>query len=754
MSYSKIAQAVNAYKRNELQIAIDILESVIESDTSNHPAHFNLGSIYQEKNELNLAAEHLQQALYLQPAHLQTWYSLIDVLYQASLYSSVLSVISVLEHHIEIAPHLKQLKIDCIRSLKEGERIAAYDWSKESKRLLNLEEETKTRQRVIDVVASDRQVLLTAFRYLNKYRGFYKIKEELYEKAVFRYPVDGEILLLKAEWHAQRFEMEAAMKFAKLASLFLVDEFELNAMVTLVTGKFEGQFASFISQSIISKKLNFFSEFLIKHRMFVFSEIYLKKLSETNSLTPSLTFNYALTLNALGKYKQAAVFCTEFLKNEPENEEGIILFDLISEQINPNLVVEVPTEKVCSSALLADHYATQLTKVRNYPGAIDLYHTAISLDHNRVEFYNNLGLAFQAIGNIGEATNSFMMALRIDPKFELAIYNLSAIHRFEYEDKYFNLTQDLFNERLSIGRLNHRITFSLAKAMSDASRYEEAYKLYVQANKQRKKILNFNINEEKKLFERIRQRPLSIRHANINSSSVKPIFIVGMPRSGTTLVEQILGNHSQVTPLGELEVLTTGILKYKLLQSASETREFLRLKQFYLDSIKRFLVSTPIITDKMPINFLWIGFILSTFPNAKIVHVYRNPQATCWSNFIHNFTDDGNGFAYSLDDFVEYYGLYKDWIEHCTATVDKRTLYNLKYEALVADHQTETRSLLSFLELGFEENCINFHESNNPVATASSAQVRSKIMKSTNEKWRNFEQFLPPNVLELENFQF
>ena len=228
-----------------------------------------------------------------------------------------------------------------------------------------------------------------------------------------------------------------------------------------------------------------------------------------------------------------------------------------------------------------------------------------------------------------------------------------------------------------------------------------------------------------------------------------------MPRSGTSLIEQIIASHNEVFGAGELDFLNN--IMFKELKEQSDKDGFsenalLSIRQNYLDSLSRLNTSKKIITDKLPLNFRYIGFILSAFPEAKIIHVKRDAVATCWSIYRHSFTSNGNGYAYNQEDIAKYYELYSELMDFWRESYPNQ-IHDVGYEDLTINQQEETQKLLEYCELEWDENCLNFHTNERAVQTASSIQVRKKIYQGSSEAWKEHEAYLKILIKGLSSFR-
>jgi tetratricopeptide (TPR) repeat protein len=383
--------------------------------------------------------------------------------------------------------------------------------------------------------------------------------------------------------------------------------------------------------------------------------------------------------------------------------------------------------------------------------AISSYADALEIKPGFSESHNNLGNTFKELGRFDEAITCYVKALQIKPDFAEAHNNLSSVKKYTIGDSHLGEMLDQVARPNLSNQDRLRLNFAVGKAYSDIGDHNRAFSNLLEGNRLRKAELNYNIAADRALFSEIKSYfsndiPRLDAEATLEvGAAPKPIFIVGMPRSGTTLVEQILATHSQVYGAGELEILNREIQKTGWRSSIKSPGLSQEIREGYLTNLLKLGATEPFVTDKMPTNFRWLGFVLSALPDVKIVHVTRDARATCWSNFKHYFSSKGNGFGHDLSDVAKYYRLYLDLMNFWRKNFPN-TIYDLNYDALTQDQEGETRKLLDYIQLGWEEQCLDFHKTKRAVRTVSSTQVRQKIYRGSSEEWRKYEEYLAPMV--------
>lgn len=372
---------------------------------------------------------------------------------------------------------------------------------------------------------------------------------------------------------------------------------------------------------------------------------------------------------------------------------------------------------------------------------------AINIDPKNASLMNSLGSFYLSVGENSKAIFYFNESIKEDPTFVHAHYNLSKLKTYKSDDA--NLismiklseNKNIKNDSLAL------LCFAISKAMHDLESYKLAYKYLKRGNDLKRQLTPYSTKEDQTLFKNIKNTSEKFTHSqdefNNKGTDLVPIFIIGMPRSGTTLIEQIVSNHEEVDFAGEQDAA----LRYGL-EIATGYKELSKenLRQFrenYFDHISQFSSGKKYITDRMPYNFLLAKLIKCAIPEAKIIHIFRDPHAVCWSNYKRNFSNEGNLLRamYNLSDIAYFYQLYEDLINFWELRHNNK-LINIDYELLVKDPEKIMRKLISDVGLKWSDSCSKFYENNRIVATASQNQVRQKIYQNSSDEWKLYQDYL------------
>ncbi len=368
-------------------------------------------------------------------------------------------------------------------------------------------------------------------------------------------------------------------------------------------------------------------------------------------------------------------------------------------------------------------------------------------------FANAAGAALTMAGRLEEAGMAFERALSIDPGHAQAWLQLTAVKRFAADDPAVAAMEEVLGRPGQPDKSRIELHFALGRALEGAEAYDRAFAHYQAGNAAMHAQLGSDIGGVVATHEALRERfaDPSDLSAGIEAGrrDPTPIFIVGMPRSGTTLVEQILASHPEVTAAGELKYLddaTLAVVQPFPQGLAQLDRDGLAaIAGRYRERLARISDGAPFVTDKMPVNHEKLGLIAAALPDAPIIHLNRGPMDTCLSCYQTLFAA-GQRFSYDLTELGQYYRLYAALMEHWRRVLPAGRMLEVDYESLVAEPEPQIRALLAHCGLSWSDSCLSFHETSRPVRTASAAQVRRPLYRSSVERWRRYESHLGPLI--------
>jgi len=386
--------------------------------------------------------------------------------------------------------------------------------------------------------------------------------------------------------------------------------------------------------------------------------------------------------------------------------------------------------------------------------AIASYKKALAINPDYDKAYNNMGNAFQDQNKLEEAIASYNKALAINPDFSKAHLNLSSLVTYNSEMAQISKVETLL-ERTDLKDAERcDLLYAHAKMHEDLGDFRSAFDSYVAGGNLMKKLLSYEFNKDALLFARIKQTAPKFKDIVLNATKEPirhtPIFILGMPRSGTTLVEQVVSSHSEVAGAGELPYVSLFGGNLVAGTTAPTLKAVLAFREKYLATLAKKSDGKVFVTDKMPHNFRYIALIRAALPEAKIIHLQRKAKATCWSNFKQYFESIALGYSYNLGDTVRYYRLYRDLMDFWYQSYND-DIYNIDYDKLTEDQEPETRGLIEYLGLKWEDALLAPHQNKRSVRTASSQQVRRKVYTGSSEAWRKYEPFIDGIFDQLES---
>ena len=402
-------------------------------------------------------------------------------------------------------------------------------------------------------------------------------------------------------------------------------------------------------------------------------------------------------------------------------------------------------------------HAAELLAVGDYQAALDIYDALIVEDpHDPMKLLHR-GHALKTVGRAQEAVTSYRGAAAIRPDLGDAYWSLANLKTYRFEASELDRMLEAEAAATTSAEDRYHLCFALGKAFEQSGDHDRSFTFYERGNRLKKSELRYRndrLLQEMRLQQEVFTREFLERHRGIGCPAPDPIFIVGLPRAGSTLLEQILASHPQVD--GTLELPNVLAIAARLngrgtVQAAPRypavlrdmpDEAFARLGREYIEGTRLHRRGAPRFTDKMPNNFRHIGLISMMLPQARIIDARRDPMACCFSAFQQLFAE-GQEFSYDLTDLGQYYRAYVELMDHWDRVLPGRVL-RVNHEDVVADLDREVRRLLDFCGLPFDERCLRFHETDRPVRTASSEQVRQPLNKRGVEQWRRYAAHLGP----------
>jgi tetratricopeptide (TPR) repeat protein len=398
---------------------------------------------------------------------------------------------------------------------------------------------------------------------------------------------------------------------------------------------------------------------------------------------------------------------------------------------------------------------TVYSRLMRQPDALLAFEEAVKLNPGEVRLRLTIGHLHKTLGQRRECEAAYRRCLEIDPKFGEAYWSLADLKTYVFSDAEIAAMQSLLQGEGGDDQDQAQLHFALGRAFEHRKNYPLAFEHYATGNRRRRRTVPFDIGRFEDKTRRVKDTfdaAFFAERAAIGWPDPAPIFIVGLPRSGSTLIEQILASHSRVEGTFELPNVLTLVREFDHADAGHDAypekvrdvpgEGFAMLGRRYLDETAAIRTGRAHFIDKMPNNFSHIGLIHAMLPRAVIIDVRRHPLDACFSTFKQYFAE-GQSFSYDLDDLGRYYRCYLELMDHWDRVLPGKVLH-LRYEHLVRDPETHIRRLLEHCGLGFEPACLAFHETKRPVRTASAEQVRQPLYASGVGYWRHFETQLAP----------
>ena len=443
--------------------------------------------------------------------------------------------------------------------------------------------------------------------------------------------------------------------------------------------------------------------------------------------------NLGTTLNRQGKLEEAAAQFRRVIELEPQNARAHYNLG--------NILREKP----------------------DYAAAIAHYKQALAPRPDYADAWNNMGAALAEQGDIDAARDAYQKAVEADPTRAAYHRNLASAKQFESPDD----PQLAVMEKLALDtapvpepeRID--LQFALGKAYADLKQHDRSFLHFLAGNRLKRAQIAYSEAEAVAYMQRISEvfdAELLRAKAGSGDPAAMPVFIVGMPRSGTTLIEQIIASHPNAVGAGELFDLDNIVQSLARAKDSSCFPEIVKtmsgseLRQIgarYVDAIRALAPAAERVADKMPWNFHFPGLIHLAMPNARIIHARRDPVDTCLSCFSILFDGDSNRYTYDLGELGRFYRAYEKLMTHWRAVLPAGVMIEVQYEELVANLENQARRIIAHCGLAWGDACLAFHKTRRPVRTSSVAQVRQPIYRSSIGRWRPYRKHLRPLLLEL-----
>lgn len=400
-------------------------------------------------------------------------------------------------------------------------------------------------------------------------------------------------------------------------------------------------------------------------------------------------------------------------------------------------------------AFAADTIGVVYSRTGFHEKAVPFFERAVSLYPGPANFHYNLGAALQFAGEFQRAESAYKAAIERQPDFFRAWSSLIGLAKQTADTHYLAKLEKLFNAHQKDPDAVLHFGHAIAKTLEDLGRHEESFDWLVRAKRSKRDAIRYVLQSDIDLFTAARKTVAAVTQGTAPSDDA-PIFIVGLPRTGTTLVDRILSSHPEVVAAGELNTFA-GLIKSQAATASNRVldpetlnsvthSDLAAIGHAYIEKTRKLTRGAARFTDKMPLNFFYAALIHRALPNARIVALRRGPVDSCLSNFRQLFSTGFSYYNFALDigDTAQYFKAFDALLSHWQQHLPARNFMELHYEDIVHDQEAQTRRLLNFCGLEWNEACLRFHENDAPVSTASSVQVRQPLYSSSIGRWKKY----------------
>ena len=391
------------------------------------------------------------------------------------------------------------------------------------------------------------------------------------------------------------------------------------------------------------------------------------------------------------------------------------------------------------------NYGNLKFELNKFSESLNYLNQALEINDKLISVHTNLALVHQSLGDFKKSLFHLNKINELKPEFTRADKMISALIDYKDDDNHQKLMLNKLNNLSLSDEQKVFIYFALAKANEDKKDYKRAFECMEKGNEIKRGLSNYNISKDESLFNNIKKLFYNYNFNEISKikEEKKIIFIIGMPRSGTTLVEQIISSHPDVGGMGELNTLNNLInndIYKKDKKNFKDTLSDIDLDAIsvkYFNYIKNFNINQKSITDKTLFNFQWIGFIKILFPNSKIISCVRKPKDNCLSIYKNLFDHEG-GWCYNKSELIQFYKLYEDLMKFWKSKIPD-FIYEVNYEKLIQEPSTVIKELINTCDLKWNDQCLKFYENKSAIKTLSVNQARQKIYSSSVNSYDNYK---------------
>ena len=455
------------------------------------------------------------------------------------------------------------------------------------------------------------------------------------------------------------------------------------------------------------------------------------------------------------------------LQLDPDNTAGLLQRAICVGRLGDVATLERLVAELASRELTTTYQHSALgalyTQLEQREKAVICYERAAALEPTRGKHHYNIAALRRSLGDIEVAEAHFDKAIELDPEDYEAIKVRSELRRQTPENNHVAALQAMLDDGIADSRGEVQVCYAVAKELEDLGEWEQSFSYLKRGVDKRRSLMRYDVQRDIDTIAAIEATFSAGRFdgAAAGSDNDEAIFIVGMPRTGTTLVERVLGSHSQVYSAGELGNFATALMQQvRVLTNGSQPPrdelvrlsaavDFRKLGDAYVESTRPFTGKTPRFIDKLPLNFLYAGLIHLALPRARMINLKRHPLDTCYAVYKQLFVD-AYPYSYDLAELGRYYAAYERLMRHWNEVLPG-VVHTVEYESLVENFEPEVRRLLAHCGLAFEDACLRFHENTAASTTASTVQVRQPVYRSSVGKWRRFSSQLEPLIATLED---